>query len=73
MFIKKNDDLHLMPFDGDLDWKRIMDKIRAASYNGTITFELKSKDDGVHGRYLGMSCEEFYTEAYKRAVRVSKL
>ena len=71
--ISSRDDLHLMPFDGTLDWKRVMDKLRAVSYDGVLTFELKSRDDGIHDRYMGLSCEEFFEQAYLRAVRVATL
>ncbi len=71
--LSTKDDLHLLPFDGKLDWKDVMRKIRSAEYGGILTFEVKSKDDGVHDKYMKMSCEEFFSEAYLRARRVAAL
>ncbi len=70
------DDLHLLPFDGIIDWKRNMERLNSCGYNGILTFE--------HGRgnklnryekdkYLKMSLFEYVAEAYARACRLAYL
>lgn len=36
----KSDDLHLLSFDGTIDWKYVMNKLKECNYNGHITMEL---------------------------------
>ena len=71
------DDLHLLPFDGIVDWRGVMDRIRAHGYTGILTFELTTRGkpghEHYHEGYAKMSCEEFYFEAAKRARRVAQL
>ncbi len=62
------DDLHLLPFDGIVDWKNVMERIRNHGYRGVITFELKLSE-----RYFGICAEEFYKKAYQRAIKVVAL
>lgn len=64
------DDLHLLPFDGVVDFKRAMERIRSRNYTGIITFELKVKGGAEHTRYRDMSPEEYLTEAHNRALKV---
>ena len=70
------DDLHLLPFDGIVDWKGVMDRIRRHNYNGILTFELTIKNKPnkhTHDEYAKLSPEDFYKLAYERAVKVSEL
>lgn len=64
--IDYRDDLHLLPFDGVLDWDWFGDKLRAANYTGPITLELalEAKQGYTY------TVEELYDEAYKRALRL---
>ena len=71
-----HDDLHLLPFDGVADWQGIMDRIRRDGYEGMLTFELKDQNKPgkhTHDRYASWSVEEFYKQAYERAVKVAAL
>lgn len=65
----KSDDLHLLPFDGTIDWKNVMHKLKECNYNGPITMELGYKDN----RYLNTPIEEFYRTGYKRGNELLKI
>ena len=56
----KSCDQHLMPFDGTLDWKEIIKKLKESNYNGPITMELCYRNE-----YLNISVEEFYKKGYE--------
>ena len=71
-----HDDLHLLPFDGQANWQGIMDRIRRDGYKGILTFELTDKNKPgkhTHDTYASWSAEEFYKQAYERAVGVAAL
>ena len=62
----KSDDMHLLPFDGTIDWNNFIDKLKQANYNGPITLESCYKND-----YLKESVTEFYEESFKRAKQIN--
>lgn len=64
----QTDDLHLLPFDGTLEWKDTIKKLKDANYNGPITLELCYRY-----QYLNMPIEDFYKEGYKRGERVREI
>lgn len=64
----KSDDLHLLPFDGTIDWKYVMNKLKECNYNGPITMELIYRYD-----YLDMPLDEFYKIGYERGLNLSKI
>ena len=61
------DDLHLLPFDGNLDWEWFAEKIKTSDYDGVLTLELslKSKDE-----YSNIPLQEFFNDAYRRAQKL---
>lgn len=61
--ICKYDDLHLLPFDGTVDWDAAIRQLR--HFDGPLTFELSFKN------YMNMPPEQFFALAYKRACRVA--
>lgn len=70
------DDLHLLPFDGIADWNNISQRLNDHQYTGFLTFELnkKSKPNRTENDiYDKMPLEEYLTEVYKRACRVTAL
>ena len=70
------DDLHLMPFDGIVDWQGVMDRIRRHNYTDILTFELTIKNKpgkNTHDEYAKLSPDDFYKLAYERAVKVAEL
>ena len=61
----KDGDLHLMPFDGDIDYKKMMDSLNRIGYKGSLMLEIFCPNT--------MTAEEFVKTAYERAERLSKL
>jgi len=35
-------DEHLLPFDGDIDWAKVLEALEAVQYSGSLTMELKA-------------------------------
>ena len=58
----KSDDMHLLPFDGTIDWKEFCNKLKEANYNGPITLESCYKNE-----YLNITVDEFYKLSLERA------
>lgn len=67
------DDLHLLPFDGVVDWKGVMERIHKYGYDGIITFELKVKGGAEHEKYRDLTPEEYFETAHERAMKVINL
>ena len=66
-------DLHLLPYDGIVDFAGVMARIEKTPYRGLINFELTlsskpGRDD--HKKYRDMGIEAFYATAYERACRI---
>ena len=61
----KSDDLHLLPFDGTIDWKKLTDNLKQANYKGPIILESCYKKD-----YLNMPVEDFYKLSFERAKQI---
>lgn len=71
--ITPRDDLHLLPYDGVIDWTDVMERLKKQNYRGPLTFELKTHSKpGQHenDRYRQETLEEYLKEAYNRAVKV---
>ena len=64
----KSDDLHLLPFDGTLDWENVIYNLKKCHYNGPITMELCYRYD-----YLNMSIEDFYKKGYEVGIKLDKM
>ena len=60
-------DLHLMPFEGNIDYARCMSDINKYGYKGALVLELKNT------RYENMTNEEFLATAYERLKKISEL
>lgn len=61
-------DMHLIPFDGQIDFVRIADELRGCNYNGNITLEL------TYGNYENkLSKFEFLKKSYAAAERLKNL
>ncbi len=70
------DDLHLLPFDGIIDWEDTAREIAASAPVDYLTFELltvSKKDRYENDKYAKLSIEEYLAEAYSRATRVATL
>ena len=62
------DDQHLIPFDGNIDWKNVIKKLKDSNYSGPITLELCYRRE-----YLNITPEEFYKRAYELGKKLSKM
>lgn len=64
----KSDDVHLLPFDGTIDWKNVIKKLKECNYNGPITLEICYRYD-----YLNMTLDEFYRIGKDRGNRLMEI
>lgn len=62
-------DEHLLPFDGSIDFERVIAKLKDANYRGPITLELCYKGDYT----IKYTLDEFYKEAYKRGIELKNI
>lgn len=61
-------DQHLLPFDGTLDWDKVIKKLKDNNYNGPIIMELCYRN-----KYEEISVEDFYKKGYELGLKLSKL
>ena len=66
--IWKDNDTHLLPFDGDVDYGAMMREIRKAGYTGALCLEVNKT-----GAYAEKSDEEFLRVAFERAQKIADL
>ncbi|MBQ9098365.1 MAG: sugar phosphate isomerase/epimerase [Clostridia bacterium] len=62
-------DIHLLPFDGTVDYQRCVDKLDEYGYQGPLTLEV----DNFRDKYPDLSPEEFLATCYERVKRISEL
>lgn len=70
------DDLHLLPFDGVIDWQEVAGRLNRCGYDGILTFELKTASPPGHHEndaYRQMPLADYLAEACRRARRVAQL
>ena len=60
-------DLHLLPFDGDIDYQKMMKGLNGANYQGSLMLEVGNRDYGE------MSADEFLADCYQRIKKISLL
>ena len=65
--IHTRDDLHRLPFDGNLDWQWYGKRIKEIGYKGPLTLELSSKSKIV---YENIPLEVFLETAFERMQKV---
>lgn len=64
----KSDDLHLIPFEGTLNWNNVIKNLKKCNYEGPITLELCYRY-----KYLEMSIEDFYKEGFEAGKKLEKM
>lgn len=64
----KSDDLHLLPFDGTINWENTVKNLKKSNYNGPVTLELCYRYD-----YLNMSIDEFYQKGYEVGQKLQEM
>lgn len=57
-----------MPFDGTIDWKQVIIKLKECNYNGPITMELCYRYD-----YLNMPLDDFYKKGYDTGIKLAEM
>ncbi|MBE5731801.1 MAG: sugar phosphate isomerase/epimerase [Clostridiales bacterium] len=60
-------DEHLLPFDGTVDYKVMMDKLNKAQYSGSLMLEV------FNAKYQHMTPDEFVADCYARIKKISQL
>lgn len=64
----QSDDQHLIPFDGTIDWEKIIKELKRCNYNGPITMELCYRYE-----YLEMGIENFYKKGYEIGEKIKEM
>ena len=64
----KSDALHLIPFDGTLNWESVVKNLKDSNYNGPITMELCYRYE-----YLEMGIENFYKKGYEVGEKLKEM
>jgi len=64
----KSDDLHLLPFDGTIDWETVITKLKECNYEGPITLEICYGD-----KYSNIKLDEFYEIGKDRGNKLIKI
>ncbi|MBE5821811.1 MAG: sugar phosphate isomerase/epimerase [Clostridiales bacterium] len=63
-----SEDWHLIPFDGTINWKHVISKLKECRYNGPVTLELCYRKE-----YLKMPVEDFYKKGYEIGEKLSEM
>ena len=64
----KSDDLHLIPFDGTINWINVIKELKNCNYAGPITLELCYRY-----QYLKMNIVDFYKKAYETGEKIREM
>lgn len=67
-FFCEEPDLHLLPFDGDCDFEKVLRSLDKYSYSGPLSLEVFT-----HRQYENMSGEEFIKTAFERLKKLSQM
>ncbi len=63
-------DLHMIPFDGNIDYSKVVKHLKNANYAGTLTMEVMPK---VWDGYKGIKPEAYYQKAYDAIVKIRNM
>lgn len=63
-----SEDQHLLPFDGTIDWKHVISKLKECNYIGPITMELCYRKE-----YLNIPVNQFYKKGYDVGKRLAEM
>jgi sugar phosphate isomerase/epimerase len=61
------EDLHMIPFDGNIAWDKVKEQVEGAGYSGPIVLEV---EQGRHRKYKNMSAEEFLSRAFSSTAKL---
>lgn len=63
----QTDDQHLLPYDGTLDWDKVIQNLNNCNYKGPVTLELCYRY-----QYLENSLDDFYKKGYEIGIELEK-
>lgn len=66
-FSQPGGDLHMIPFDGNIDYAKVVKHLKNANYTGSLTLEITPK---VWEGYNGISRVDYYQKAYNAIVKL---
>ncbi len=64
----QSDDLHLIPFDGTLDWVQVISNLKKCNYIGPVTLELCYRN-----KYLDMDIGSFYKKGFEVGEKLNEM
>lgn len=65
-----DDDLHLLPFEGNIDYESVAERLRKTGYRGSITLEVFKKPNEPQA---ALTLDEYLSVAHAKAERIAKL
>lgn len=68
-YCEYNGDLHMIPFDGNIDFSNAAEHIKKSAFSGTLTLEIFKKAP----IYADMTTEDFYERAYNAITKLRKM
>ena len=66
--VNYRDDLHRIPFDGNIDFEKICKSIKRSGYTGSLMLEISNR--APYQFYDGLSPEQFYEKAFCAAAKL---
>ncbi|MBR2936927.1 MAG: sugar phosphate isomerase/epimerase [Oscillospiraceae bacterium] len=70
------DDLHFLPFDGNIDWDLAIGRLKSAAKQETLNFEIKLQSKSENPEdwiYRQLSLEQFFQKAGQHARRIGQM
>lgn len=71
-----DDDLHFLPYDGNIDWEHAINRLKNMLKQATLNFEIKLRSQAANPAdvlYSQLSLEQFLRTAGERARRIAAL
>ena len=71
-----NDDLHFLPYDGNLDWNHAISKLKRAKQQSILNFEIKVRSHSTAPEdlpYVQLSIAQFLEKAGAQARKIAQL
>ncbi len=62
-------DMHLIPFDGNIDYQKIIKKLDEYDYSGSLMLEVSNRRE----EYASLSPDEFLKTCFERIKKISKM
>ena len=63
-------DMHMLPFDGQIDFERMARELAASGFDGTLMLEIKPDN---HPKYADVSVRDYYREAARRVRKLAEM